>query len=94
MKKSTLINSTIAGIITAGMMAGAAHAVPNQPKEWEKCAGISKKGMNHCGSLAGKYNCAGHATTDNADDSWIYVPKGTCARITGGIVAGVKPAKK
>ena len=95
MKKKTLINSTIMGIVAAGVLASAANAaVPNQPKAWEKCAGISKKGMNDCGSLTGKHGCGGHAEKDNQDDAWIYVPKGTCAKITGGVSAGVKPAKK
>ena len=93
MKKSTLINSTIAGIIAASTTMSA-HAVPNQPEEWEKCAGIAKMGMNDCGSLDGKHGCAKHSTMDNADSEWIYVPKGTCTKITGGVVAAVKPAKK
>ena len=58
--------STIAGIIAVGMATGAG-AVPDQPKEWEKCAGIAKQGMNDCGALDGKHRCAGHAKTTNAD---------------------------
>ena len=71
-----------------------AQAVPDQPKAWEKCAGIAKKGMNDCGSLDGKHGCAGYAERDNDDNEWVYVPKGTCTKITGGVVAKVKPAKK
>jgi len=91
-KKSILLNTVIAGIITLG--AGVANAVPDQPKNWEKCAGIAKAGMNDCGSLDGKHSCAGQAKTDNSDVEWVYVPEGTCTKITGGIVVAKKPAKK
>lgn len=95
MRKSTMIKSTIVGVMAAGaMLASQANAVPDQPKEWEKCAGIAKKGMNDCGATDGKHGCAGHAKMDNLDTEWVYVPKGTCTKITGGMVVGVKPAKK
>ncbi len=93
-KSKMVINSAVAGILVAGTaFIGAAQAVPDQPKEWEKCAGIAKAGKNDCGALDGKHGCAGHATFDNADNEWVYVPKGTCEKITGGRVAAVKPAK-
>jgi len=49
--------------------------------------------MNDCGALDGKHNCADQATIDNADNEWVYVPEGTCTKITGGFVAALKPAK-
>lgn len=91
-----IIHSTLAGIlaVSSTLAVGQAQAaVPDQPKEWEKCAGIAKAGMNDCGSTDGKHACAGHATIDNADTEWVYVPKGTCTKITGGVVYAVKPAK-
>jgi len=93
-KPSNSLNLTIAGILAlgAGMM-HSAQAVPDQPKEWEKCAGVAKQGMNDCGALDGSHSCAGQATTDNGTSEWVYVPKGTCAKITGGTVAKVVPAK-
>ena len=94
MKKTALIQSTILGIVAAGLAAGAANAaVPKAPTAWEKCAGVSKKGMNDCGALDGKHGCAGHAEANDLPNAWIYVPKGTCTKITGGVVKGVKPAK-
>ena len=94
-KNKLLVNSTVAGILAAGaMLVSTAHAVPDAPKEWEKCAGIAKAGKNECGALDGKHGCAGQAAFDNADNEWVYVPKGTCDKITGGRVAAVKPAKK
>jgi len=74
------------------MIAGAAQAVPDQPKVWEKCAGVSKAGKNDCGALDGSHVCGGQATQDNDPNEWVYVPKGTCEKL-GGEVKGEKPAK-
>ena len=95
MKKSTMISSTIAGILAVGTtLVGVGHAaVPEQPKAWEKCAGIAKAGKNDCGALDGKHGCAGAAKVDSDPVEWVYVPKGTCEKIVGGTVAGTKPAK-
>ena len=93
--QNKLIKTTLAGILALGSAAAvtSANAVPDQPKFWEKCAGIAKTGMNDCGSLDGKHACAGQAKMDNSDQEWVYVPKGSCAKITGGVVAKIKPAK-
>jgi uncharacterized membrane protein len=91
MKHSTL-TTTIAGILAIGA-AGMAQAVPDQPQQWEKCAGIAKAGMNDCGALDGSHGCAGQAKADNLSQEWVYVPQGTCEKITGGKVAALKPAK-
>ena len=85
--------ATVAGIISLGL-ACSASAVPDQPKQWEKCAGVVKKGMNDCGSTDGKHRCAGEAPISNMDTEWVYVPKGTCEKLTGGVVVGMKPAKQ
>jgi len=90
-KQSTVLSTAIAGILALG--ATAANAVPDQPQNWEKCAGVAKIGMNDCGALDGKHSCAGQAVIDNADNEWIYVPEGTCTKITGGSVAALKSAK-
>lgn len=83
-----------AAIVSVGSLTTMAHAVPDNPAYWEKCAGIAKAGMNDCGALDGSHGCAGQAKADNLDIEWVYVPKGTCEKITGGRVAKVKPAKK
>jgi len=90
-----ILKTTLAGVMAVGatMLATSANAVPDNPSQWEKCAGIVKQGMNDCGALDGKHSCAGQAKIDNADTEWVYVPQGTCTKITGGIVAVVKPAK-
>ncbi len=93
--KKQLLKTTLAGVmaISAAMLASSVYAVPDNPKQWEKCAGIAKIGMNDCGALDGKHKCAGQAKIDNDDNEWVYVPKGTCTKITGGFVAAIKPAK-
>ncbi|MCL1140512.1 DUF2282 domain-containing protein [Shewanella pneumatophori] len=88
----TAVSATVAGILAASISM-AAQAVPEQPKEWEKCAGIAKAGANDCGALDGSHGCAGQAKEDNMPTEWVYVPAGTCDKITGGEVKAVKPAK-
>jgi uncharacterized membrane protein len=90
MKKNYLATAALVGL---SGIAITAQAVPDAPKQWEKCAGIAKAGMNDCGALDGSHNCAGQATGDSLDTEWVYVPQGTCGKITGGNVAAVKPAK-
>ena len=95
MSKSTKVSTAVATMLaTAAMLAAApASAVPDQPKMWEKCAGVAKAGKNDCGALDGSHGCAGQAKADNLDIEWVYVPEGQCEKITGGVVAKKKPAK-
>jgi len=83
---------TVAGILAAGISMGA-NAVPEQPTQWEKCAGIAKAGANDCGALDGSHGCAGQAKSNNLPNEWVYLPAGTCEKVTGGVVKAVKPAK-
>lgn len=87
------LGGTLVGAITV-VAAVATAGVPDAPKTWEKCAGVSKKGMNDCGSTDGKHSCSGKAVRDNDDTEWVYMPKGTCAKLSGGFVVGSKPASK
>lgn len=91
MNSKTLMTATLVGIGSA--LANTALAVPDAPQQWEKCAGIVKAGMNDCGALDGSHSCAGQAQADQLDTEWVYVPEGTCEKISGGRVAAVKPAK-
>ncbi|OUS17103.1 hypothetical protein A9Q88_04510 [Gammaproteobacteria bacterium 50_400_T64] len=90
---NTLLAATVASLMALGL-SGTAHAVPDQPESWEKCAGIAKAGKNDCGALNGSHGCAGQAKDDNLDSEWVYLPQGSCEKITAGIVAALKPAKK
>ncbi len=94
-ERKNIIGATLSGLVALGALsASVAHAVPDQPKAWEKCAGIAKAGQNDCGALDGSHACSGQATMDNGDNEWVYMPKGTCTKVTGGVVKAEKPAKK
>ena len=93
-------NRKLSGHLTSGLVAlalttaaGSAQAVPEQPQNWEKCAGIAKAGQNDCGATDGSHACAGQATADASPVEWVYVPEGTCEKIVGGTVIATKPAK-
>lgn len=62
------------------------HAVPGSdvafPLPRERCYGIVRAGLNDCGTS--QHACAGRARLDGADDEWLSLPSGTCARIAGG----------
>ena len=89
------VKSAVAGILALSLsgLSMSVLAVPDQPKNWEKCTGIAKAGMNDCGALDGTHNCAGKSTVDNSSNEWLYVPQGTCTKVTGGVVNAVKSAK-
>lgn len=77
-----LIGSAIAAV--ASMSASGASAGPAVKPDFsfEKCFGVVKAGLNDCQTAT--HSCAGTSTADNQGDSWIYVPAGTCGKITGG----------
>ena len=81
----TKSNKSVATAALAGVMALGLAGVSNDAvagkKGFEKCAGIVKAGMNDCGTS--KHGCAGQASMDKDPEEWIYVPKGTCAKIAG-----------
>lgn len=91
-KKKQVVAASILSI-ALGLAAGNAVAVPDQPKNWEKCTGIAKAGMNDCGAVNGAHVCAGMSVTDYDKNEWVYVPEGTCEKIVGGVVYKIKPAK-
>jgi uncharacterized membrane protein len=52
------------------------------PFKAEKCYGIAAAGQNDCQTAT--HSCAGEAKTAAEGASWIYVPAGTCVKISGG----------
>lgn len=76
--------TTLAAAVVAVMSSAAAAQVhPEKPTyPFEKCYGVSRAGMNDCFTQSN--TCAGTAAQDNLSDIWIYVPRGTCRKITGG----------
>lgn len=97
MKKSAAAPRSLAsGLLALALgttLAGAAQAVPDAPKNWEKCAGVAKAGKNDCGATDGAHRCAGQAPEDGMATEWVYVPEGTCEKLVGGAVHAVKPAR-
>ena len=53
-----------------------------------KCAGIAKKGQNHCG--ANGHTCGGKAEKDFDPNEWIYVRKEVCDATPGKVVGKKK----
>ncbi len=86
-KNVSTANAALAGIIALGLTAASGQALAGKPG-MEKCTGIVKTGMNDCGTS--KHACAGQAKLDNDAEEWIYIPEGTCAKITGGVVKAAK----
>ncbi len=84
----SILRATIAGVLALSTLAvaGTASAAADDGKE--QCAGIAKVGQNDCATSMNA--CHGHATAESLSEAWIYLPKGTCERISGGRVVTVK----
>jgi uncharacterized membrane protein len=83
MKLSYLIASAVAASLAAPSLARAHPPAPEPSYAAEKCYGINVRGRNDCAS-PGAHTCATEAQEANDPKSWIYVPAGTCSKITGG----------
>lgn len=75
-----IIQAAVCAAIAAAVLPGS--AVAQDKDKMEKCYGVVKAGMNDCGTSS--HACASQATKDADANEWIYVPKGTCEKITGG----------
>jgi len=80
------LRAAIAGVLALSSLAVAGTVLAAQDGK-EQCAGIVKAGQNDCATSTNA--CHGHATAESAAEAWIYLPKGTCERITGGHVVNV-----
>jgi uncharacterized membrane protein len=81
-KARLLVGSALAAA-TALAATGAFAGPAAQPDySFEKCYGISKAGTNDCQTAT--HSCAGTATADNQADAWIYLPAGSCTKLTSG----------
>jgi len=77
-----LIGSAIAAATSMAAASAYAGPAPKPDFSFEKGFGIVKAGLNDCQTA--RHSCSGTATADNAKDSWIYLPAGTCSKINGG----------
>jgi uncharacterized membrane protein len=81
MKTQMIAASALVAALAIPLAAYAAPA-PVPSFQAEKCYGIAKAGLNDCQTAT--HSCAGTATKNMDPASWIYVPAGTCAKISGG----------
>ena len=95
MKKSnSMVQAAITGLLAigAGAVSTAAYAGDDHSGD-EQCAGVIKAGKNDCATSMNE--CHGHVEKDSNAMAWIYVPKGTCAKLSGAHLVKVKePAPK
>ncbi len=95
MKNSkSLIQTAITGLLAFGVASLATTAYADEDHSGdEQCAGVIKAGKNDCATSMN--DCHGHVEKDNNRMAWIYVPKGTCEKISGAHLVSVKePPKK
>lgn len=86
----TLAASAIAsflGLVLAAP-AGAADEGSGKRPPQEKCFGIAKQGQNDCATAS--HSCSNEAKADGDSGEWLWVPKGTCAKIVGGALQAAK----
>ena len=58
----------------------------------EQCAGVVKAGLNDCASA--EHVCAGMNTDDGNETDWLWLPTGTCKKITGAhIIKTANPSE-
>jgi uncharacterized membrane protein len=86
-QKPSVSSAVLASIIALSATTLSTEALAAK-KGMEKCGGIVKAGKNDCGTS--KHACAGQSKVDNEPEEWLYLPKGTCEKITGGAVLSNK----
>ena len=83
MKKTSATVTAISSLLTLGAAAlSAGPSFAADKAEMEKCYGVVKAGKNDCAGPA--HACAGQAKTDSGGKEFVTLPKGTCARLSGG----------
>lgn len=87
-RKKLLINAAI-GLLTGAALAGPVTGAERPGlvfcAEQEKCFGVARSGKNDCATSTS--SCAGTAKQDGQKDAWVYVPKGSCQKLSGGVLS-------
>jgi len=83
-KKNSWGSLAVAAIVAAGASTLSMNLAAEQEPGMEKCYGIVNKGKSDCATP--NHSCQGQSTQDGDPAEWIYVPKGTCNKIVGGIL--------
>ncbi|HEY3149777.1 MAG TPA: DUF2282 domain-containing protein [Dongiaceae bacterium] len=78
MKTSLILAGAVAAALAAPLVATTGAAAADN----EKCYGVAAAGQNDCQSA--NNSCAGQVNQAARADAWIYVPAGTCQKISGG----------
>lgn len=93
MNKQQVLTVAIGGLLAFGVASGASAA--EKKAETEQCFGVVKAGQNDCASKKAGHSCAGQASRNNDTNDFVSLPKGTCAKIAGGVVgSGADMMKK
>lgn len=85
MSSRTVGSAAVIASAIATLLSNSAQAQvhPEKPTyKYEKCYGIARAGQNDCFFAAN--SCAGTSTKDEDPQAWVYVPQGTCTKISGG----------
>ena len=79
-----LASSALAALAALAATTSVAFSGPAEKPDYqfEKCYGVAKAGLNDCQTAS--HSCAGTSTSDAQGDSWIYLPAGTCSKLSGG----------
>lgn len=91
----TVGSTTLIASAIATLLSNSAHAQvhPEKPTyKYEKCYGVARAGQNDCFFAAN--SCAGTSTKNNDPQAWVYVPQGTCSKISGGTLEPPRKAKE
>lgn len=90
-KKNAIVHSAllVALSLAGAQVVAAAPKAPELPSGWEACGGVAKAGMNDCAVRTSLHSCAGMAKTDNEADSYVFLPKGLCTKISSGTVLSI-----
>src|SRR5688572_24140394 len=90
--KSSITATTLGAILA---LAATTQVFAAEGDGQEKCAGIVKAGKNDCATS--KNACHSHVTVDKDAEAWIFLPKGTCEKISGAhvtVAANTTPPAK
>jgi uncharacterized membrane protein len=79
MKNSILVASAMTAAIALSGCGGTAKIVSTTT---EKCFGVAQAGKNDCATEA--HGCKGQAMATRSSGDFIYMPLGTCEKLTGG----------
>ena len=91
-----LLIRTAIGALTAGTLASPVLALDKPGLVFcatqEKCYGVARSGKNDCATSTS--SCAGTAKQDGQKDAWVYVPKGSCQKLSGGLLSSAADSGK